>query len=51
MPVDKDGRDAYSGLDLSIYVIKSPLKPVRQSLEMDQQSGALKTNLTRNVNI
>ncbi len=28
----KTRRDAYSGLDLSIYVIKSPIQLVRQSL-------------------
>ncbi len=27
-----DRRDAYSGLDLSIYVIKNPIQLVRQSL-------------------
>ncbi len=28
----KTGRNAYSGLDLSIYIIKSPIQLVRQSL-------------------
>jgi hypothetical protein len=31
-PAKSTRRDAYSGLDLSIYVIKSPIQLVRQSL-------------------
>jgi hypothetical protein len=30
--IKKTGQNAYSGLDLSIYVIKSPIQLLRQSL-------------------